>query len=157
MKERRVTYFIDLLLRIIIGIAFIYSGGIKLLDLESFAATIEAFGLVPELFSYPLGIMLPLIEVIAGTGLIVGNKESLYTITSLLFLFLCVLIYGILKGIDVDCGCYGPNDPVSTSLSSLKTSLVRDLIMISCILFMFYYRFSEKREFMKILKEEKNE
>ncbi len=142
MKNIRIKYLISLFIRAIIGIAFIYAGINKFFDLTSFAKTIETFGVLPDVFSFPLAIMLPIIEIICGAGLILNNTEALNTISVLLIIFTSVLIYGIISGIDVDCGCYGANDPVASSLSSIKTSLVRDLVMISGIIFVYYYRYT---------------
>lgn len=136
---------LDICIRVIIGLAFIYAGVTKISDPGSFAETIEAFGILPLQFVNPASIILPVVEIIFGAGFIAGNRESIYIITALLLVFMAALIYGIVMGFDIDCGCYGPDDNVGKSFSSLKTSLIRDILMITGIIFIFYYRSVSKR------------
>jgi Methylamine utilisation protein MauE len=88
----------------------------------------------------PVAIILPVLEVAAGIGLLFDIKGSLSVIAGLLVLFIVILGYGIWMGIDVDCGCFGPEDPESDAFHSLKASLCRDLIMLSGIVFMYVWR-----------------
>ena len=66
--------------------------------------------LVPEPLLPFVAVGLPLIEVLAGLGLLFDIRGSLTTISGLLAMFVFVLWYGILKDLDVDCGCFGPED-----------------------------------------------
>jgi uncharacterized membrane protein YphA (DoxX/SURF4 family) len=119
---------------------FIYAGSIKLLEPKTFAILIEAYGIVPESLLMPVAIILPVLEVAAGIGLLFDIKGSLSVIAGLLVLFIVILGYGIWMGIDVDCGCFGPEDPESDAFHGLKASLCRDLIMLSGIVFMYVWR-----------------
>lgn len=138
--KRKLAYSMELIIRIVIGLAFLYAGIHKMYDLESFAKTIDAFGLVPETFVYPLTIMIPMVEIICGAGFVLGNRESIFMVSTMLIVFIAVLSFGIFKGLDIDCGCYGPNNKVAESLSSLKTSLIRDFVMLSGIFFIVLRR-----------------
>jgi uncharacterized membrane protein YphA (DoxX/SURF4 family) len=126
--------------RLSIGGIFIYAGSIKLLEPKTFAILIEAYGIVPESLLMPVAIILPVLEVAAGIGLLFDIKRSLSVIAGLLVLFIVVLGYGIWMGIDVDCGCFGPEDPESEAFHGLKASLCRDLIMLSGIVFIYVWR-----------------
>ena len=90
-----------------LGTIFIYAGGTKLLEPEIFSVLIDAYGTIPEGLLIPVAIGLPLLEVIAGMGLLFDIRGSLALITGLLVLFMMVLGYGIWMGLDVDCGCFG--------------------------------------------------
>jgi uncharacterized membrane protein YphA (DoxX/SURF4 family) len=123
-----------------LGGIFIYAGGTKLLEPEIFAVLIEAFGIVPEGLLMPVAFGLPLLEVIAGAGLLVDVRGSLALITGLLMLFIVVLAYGIWMGLDVDCGCFGPEDPEAEAFHGLRLSLFRDLVMMAGVIFVYAYR-----------------
>ncbi|MFO7752454.1 MAG: MauE/DoxX family redox-associated membrane protein [Desulfobacteraceae bacterium] len=123
-----------------LGVIFIYAGGTKLLEPEIFAVLIEAYGIVPEILLMPVAIGLPLIEVTAGTGLLFDIRGSLAWITGLLVLFITVLGYGIWMGLDVDCGCFGPEDPESEAFHGLRLSLYRDLFMMAGVIFIYGWR-----------------
>ena len=66
----------------------------------------------------PLAVFLPLLEMIFGLGLLLDIKGSLAGITGLLMLFTVILSYGIRLGLDVDCGCFGPQDLESRAYHS---------------------------------------
>lgn len=123
-----------------LGILFIYAGGAKLLDPVVFAVLIEAYGIVPQVLLMPAAIVLPLLEVIAGIGLLLDIRGSLAVIAGLLLLFMAILVYGIWMGLDVDCGCFGPEDPESEAFHGLRLSLYRDLFMMAGVIFIYGWR-----------------
>jgi len=59
---------------------------------------------------------------------------------SLLGLFIAILGYGIWMGLDVDCGCFGPEDHEAEAFHILKISLYRDLIMLAGVAFLYGWR-----------------
>ena len=123
-----------------LGCVFIYAGGTKLLEPKIFAVLIEAFGIVPEGLLIPVAMGLPVLEVIAGVGLLFDIRGSLAVIAGLLVLFMVVLGYGIWMGLDVDCGCFGPEDPEAEAFHGLRLSLFRDIVMMAGVIFMYGWR-----------------
>ena len=128
------------LTRWILGGVFIYAGSTKLMEPRIFTVLIEAYGFVPEGLLIPVAIGLPLLEVIAGFGLLFDIRGSLAVITGLLVLFMVVLGYGIWMGLDVDCGCFGPEDPEAEAFHGLRLSLFRDLAMMAGVIFIYAWR-----------------
>ena len=128
------------LTRWILGGVFIYAGSTKLMEPRIFTVLIEAYGFVPEGLLIPVAIGLPLLEVIAGFGLLFDIRGSLAVITGLLVLFMVVLGYGIWMGLDVDCGCFGPEDPEAEAFHGLRLSLFRDMVMIAGVIFIYGWR-----------------
>ena len=124
------------IVRVALAGLFIFGGGIKLLDPKAFAATISVYGLVPEPLLPLVAIGLPLAEVLAGFGLLFDIRGSLTTILGLLGLFVFVLWYGILKDLDVDCGCFGPEE--LTSQGKLWNAFYRDLILVGLVVPFLY-------------------
>lgn len=128
------------ILRFLIGGVFIYAGGIKILAPQSLAVLIEAYGIVPEGLLRPVAIILPALELAAGIGLVLDMQGSLAAIAGLLMLFAAVLAYGIWMGLDVDCGCFGPDDPEAEAFHGLRLSLWRDLAMCAGVAFIYAWR-----------------
>ena len=131
------------LVRWVLSVLFIWAGSMKLVDLQAFGVIIRDFGIVPELSVMPIAIVLPLLEVFAATGLIFDMRGSLAVITGLLALFIVILIYGIWLGLDIDCGCFGPEDPESRAYSGLHAALYRDLAMMAAVFFLYFWRFMQ--------------
>lgn len=123
-----------------IGIIFIYAGTIKLLEPKTFAVLIDAYGIVPESLLMPVAVALPALEVAAGIGLLFDIKGSLSVISGLLALFIVIIGWGIWMGLDVDCGCFGPEDPEAKAFHGLRMTLYRDLLMLAIIAFIFGWR-----------------
>ena len=123
-----------------LGIIFIYAGSVKLLEPETFAVLIEAYGIVPQGLLMPVAVVLPALEVAGGIGLLWEIEGSLVGITGLLVLFIIILGYGIRMGLDVDCGCFGPDDPEAKAFHGLRNSLYRDLAMMAGIGFIYGWR-----------------
>ena len=90
------------LLRVILGSVFIYSGAVKLADVKGFARMISQYDLVPDQFLAPAAIGLPVIELLAGVGLIFEIAGALTAIFGMLLMFIAVLWYGILKDLDIE-------------------------------------------------------
>jgi len=126
-------------LRWLLALVFIYSGAVKIIDPPRFAQIIDGFGLLPYPLLLPAAIVLPLLELIAGVGLLFNKRGSLTAIASMLVLFMAVLAYGIHLGLDIDCGCFGPEDP-EQAYKGLKAAFTRDTIMMFIVIFLYWQR-----------------
>ena len=128
----------SLLLRMGLGLVFIYAGVVKLLDPKAFARIISQYDLIPSALLPVAAIGLPVLELLAGIGIILAVRGSLTLTFSLLILFVTVLWYGILKNLDVDCGCFSAED--LKSQSGLWQAFYRDLVMIGAAVFLYLFR-----------------
>ncbi len=128
------------LLRWGLGGIFIYAGSIKLFEPKTFAVLIESYGIVPEnlLMSVAMGLLA--LEVAVGIGLLFDIEGSLSVAAGLLGLFIAILGYGIWMGLDVDCGCFGPDDPEAEAFHGLRLPLYRDLVMFAGIAYIYGWR-----------------
>ncbi|MFZ7125995.1 MAG: MauE/DoxX family redox-associated membrane protein [Desulfobacterales bacterium] len=128
------------IIRLLLAGVFLYAGSSKLMDPEAFAVVIEAFGLVPDGWTGPLSFWLPLCEVAAAVALVLDLRGSLGAVGFLLVLFLAVLGYGLWLGLDVDCGCFGPDDAEARAYSGLRPSFHRDWAMVAGVIFLYVWR-----------------
>lgn len=126
-----------------VGIAalFLWSGLSKVYSPGLFAETISAFGLLPEMLSLPVAILLIVAEIAVGLGLLLDQKGALSGSALLMVLFMAVLAYGISLGLDIDCGCFGPEDPEAVAFHDLRGSLFRDLLLLLVIVYLYLWRF----------------
>ena len=127
-------------MRWFLGGIFIYSGATKLLAPQTFAVLIDAYGIVPDGLLMPVSVILPALEVLAGVGLLLDIRGSLAVITGLLLLFAAILGYGIVMGLDVDCGCFGPEDPEAAAFHGLRPALYRDMAMLTAVALLYGWR-----------------
>ena len=64
-------------------------------------------------------------EVLSGAALACNLRGSLTCVLAFLGMFIAVLTYGILLGLDIDCGCFGARLKLP-----LQTQLVIDLVLV---------------------------
>jgi uncharacterized membrane protein YphA (DoxX/SURF4 family) len=141
-----INYFIRILsspwpyrvVRFAIGSLFVYAGFIKLSDPRAFASVLSQYGLIPDILLAPVAIALPALEFLAGIGLIFNIRGSLTIIFSMLILFVMVLWYGILRDLDIYCGCFTVEE--LRGYNTLRQAFNRDLMMIGGLAFLFVSR-----------------
>jgi len=127
-----------LCLRLVLGGIFIYSGAVKLTGYGKFAGILYGYGILPDFLIYPTAVALPLVEIVAGSGLVFNIKYSLEVITLMLLLFIAVLWFGILTDLNIDCGCFSSDEIIEQR--SLYKALYRDFIFIGVSIFIFISR-----------------
>ncbi len=145
--------------RIGLGGVFVFSGIIKAFDIDSFSAVIQAFAVLPVEWCTAAAAGICFFEIVFGAGLVFDIKASLAGIFSLLLLFIAVLGYAVAMGYDIDCGCFGPNDPEAKAFSSLKLSIARDIFMVLLVAYLYVWRYKNNYRhqfFYKLYKEEQN-
>ena len=137
------TPWIDRLSRWLLAAVMIFAAIPKLADPAGFAEIISAYGLLPEFLLLPMAIALPVLEVVAALLLVLGRISGLWITALLMLLFIAVLSYGIWLGLDIDCGCFGPEDIEGKAFSNLRVALVRDLLLCVPLMYCFvhYYIF----------------
>lgn len=129
--------------RLGLALVFVWSGTAKLASIKAFAQTISEYGLVPEPLLLPMAVGLPLVELVAGIGLILNLCGCLEVVTALLLLFIGVLWFGILKDLDIDCGCFSPLEQAEHG--SLRQAFYRDFFFLAGAGFLFWARHRQAR------------
>jgi putative oxidoreductase len=122
---------IALLLRLALGGIFVYAGWTKLKDPWAlFAMAIDSYQVLPAWAVEWLARTLPWIELLIGAMLIAGRWMRISTVaTSLLLLvFFSLMVRAHVKGIEINCGCFGPGEAISWR------TLLRDGAMLTAAL-----------------------
>ncbi|WP_337866170.1 MauE/DoxX family redox-associated membrane protein [Ignavibacterium sp.] len=106
-------YFL-LVARFIIAIVFIYAGAEKISDPNSFSQSIYNYRILPAELINIFAIILPWIELIAGILLLFGIsvRENSALIGSLLLIFIILIGISMIRGLDINCGCFGKGTPL---------------------------------------------
>lgn len=136
--------WLPFLIRLALGLVFIYAGTVKLSAPKAFARIISQYDLVPSALLPVVAIGLPVLELLAGIGIILSVRGSLTLTFSLLILFVTVLWYGILNNLDADCGCFSAED--LKNQAGLWQAFYRDLVMIGAAVFLYLLRWVQSGE-----------
>lgn len=129
--------------RIALGLVFVWAGAVKLVDPRAFARVLSGYQMIPESLLAPIAIGLPLVEFLVGTGLVFNVRGSLSVVFGLLLMFLVVLGFAMYNNLDVDCGCFSPEE--IHVRNSLRTAFFRDVGLMGGAVYLFFWRRSRAR------------
>jgi uncharacterized membrane protein YphA (DoxX/SURF4 family) len=117
------------------GSLFVYAGLAKFTAPEAFADSIAAFHMLPAAFVGTAALSLPVFEVLTGACLLAGwrVRENALAAGFLSVAFSAVLIQARLRGLDPDCGCFGPRE--WAPLGAVPP-LVRNAVLLAGALFL---------------------
>ena len=112
----------QLLLAAMFGVA----GGAKLFDLRGSRRAVADFG-VPVAAASAIGLLLPLAELATAIALLIPATAVAGAISALILLLIFVagVARAMRKGLDVDCGCFGP----IYSATAGSATLVRNAVL----------------------------
>lgn len=137
MASLRFLHYLAVGCRWLLALVLLTAGAPKLFALDRFAETVAAYGLIPDGIVSPVAFFIVALEIGAGVGLLLKKKWALLLTAALMLLFIVVLAYGIWLGLDIDCGCFGPEDAEAHGFSSLRTALVRDILLLLPLIYLF--------------------
>lgn len=132
---------LDLAARWLLAAVFFGASIPKIFSPNSFAEVIGAYGLVPEVFLFPVALTICWGEFFTAIGLVLKKRWALIATLIFMLVFIVVLSYGIYLGLDIDCGCFGPDDPEHRAFSGLRFALGRDLLLMIPLLFACRFRY----------------
>jgi uncharacterized membrane protein YphA (DoxX/SURF4 family) len=92
----------------LLGGIFIYASLGKILSPEPFLIAIRDFRILPEYLIKPVGYIIPWIEITFGVFLAIGIKPrfSSGVLSIMLVIFILVIASALIRGIDINCGCF---------------------------------------------------
>jgi len=97
------------LARVALGALFIFAGATKAYDPGQFAVEIQRYNLIPWLLGVVVALYLPWLEILSGLGLLFKRLEkgALLLVTVMLVIFTVALASAMVRGLNIDCGCFG--------------------------------------------------
>lgn len=111
--------------QVLIGVVFLIAGLAKIGDLGSFASQIHNFRMLPVWSENLLAMTLPWIEVVAAMCLILGQRARAGGALAavLMFVFIVAVAQAAIRGLDIECGCFGTADGTRVGLEKLLENI----------------------------------
>ena len=150
---------VALVLRLVLGAAFLFAAWVKLKDPMSramFAIDLDAYQIIPLRYVQTVALVVPILEAIAAALLIVcaiavmarpqngavrmGLRLSSLVICLSLAMFIGAMSWAKLSGKNIDCGCFGPGEKISWK------TMVRDGSMLAGAAFVTWTAFLPRRK-----------
>ncbi len=104
---KNLNKYVIVSMRLILGTVFLWASFDKILDPASFAKNISNYHVVPFGLENTIAILLPWLEFLIGSGMILGIMvDGSVMISSFLLLIFNILItQAIIRGFNIECGC----------------------------------------------------
>jgi len=131
--------------RILLGAIFIYAALLKIADPVAFAGSVAAYKILPYFASYLTAAVLPFVELSCGLLLVCGYRVrgGALIIGVMNLVFMIALSTAILRGLDIDCGCFKQGGAKTTPW----TALLRDAVFLAMTLFVLRVEARKNKEF----------
>ena len=130
----RLPDVIGLLARMVLGVVLIVAGAIKLPSPAASARAVRAFQILPYDLAGYLGYALPAVEVLVGLLLVAGlfTRASAAVGGLLMLAFVIGIISAWMRGLNIDCGCFGGGGTIEASQTQYGKDLLRDAGLAAC-------------------------
>ena len=115
--------------RLALGGILLTAGGLKVIDPASSVQAVRAYELVPAPLDTLIGWALPFVEIVLGLLLVVGAFTRTVAVLSggLLLVFVAAVFSAAVRGLSIDCGCFGGGGPVAPGQTGYTGEILRDL------------------------------
>ena len=125
--------------RLLVGVAFVWAGVIKIADPAAFQEALVNYRMLPASLIPLTAVTVPPIEVAAGLCLIMGllSRGAALLSTGMLVVFTAAIAQAIARGIDIECGCFGVGSEAATGMGWQE--IVRDLALLAAAVHVLLY------------------
>jgi putative oxidoreductase len=124
------------LARVILGIVFLLAAVPKIINMDAFATSIYFYQFLPNVCIGILAVILPGIELVSVFGLALKRwrPAAELLITAMMVMFIIAVGAALIRGLDIECGCFSTTHPrkLSTILLLQDTGL-----FVLCILCLY--------------------
>jgi len=144
MKGNGVGRYLPAAVRVLLGVVFIYAALLKIADPVAFAGSVAAYRILPYFASYLTAAVLPFLELSCGLLLVSGYRVrgGALIVAAMNLVFMIALGAAIVRGMDIDCGCFKQGGAKTTPWSAL----LRDAVFLAMTIFVLRAESKKSRE-----------
>jgi uncharacterized membrane protein YphA (DoxX/SURF4 family) len=126
--------------RLVLGGVFLVAGWLKVIDPQSSVAAVRAYRLLPDSVATMVGWGLPFAEVALGILLLAGiaTRVAAAVAAVLLVVFMAAVVSAAVRGLSIDCGCFGGGGEVAPGQTAYGIEIVRDLGLLLLALWLVW-------------------
>ncbi len=127
-RPATVTAWVSTAVRLGLAGVLLAAGGLKAIDPQASVAAVRAYQLLPAAAETAVGWGLPFLEIALGLLLVAGAGTRLVAAaTAVLFaVFIVAVASASLRGLSIDCGCFGGGGTVAPGQTAYTGEIVRD-------------------------------
>jgi uncharacterized membrane protein YphA (DoxX/SURF4 family) len=128
-------------LRWLLGFVFIWAALGKMVDPQNFLVNLFDYRLpLPDSILRFTAVTLPWIELVCGLSLLTGfwPESTLGVILMLMAVFLIATAQAWVRGLEIDCGCFGSTIEKNSFAGSVQFAFFRNLVLIAISAYLFF-------------------
>jgi len=120
---------VGLVARLGLAAVWLLSGFEKASDPRETIVAVRSYELLPESLVSTVAAMLPYLEISLGVLLVLGFATRLAAVLSaaLLLVFIGGVISAAVRGLSIDCGCFGGGGTVAPGATTYTLEILRDI------------------------------
>jgi putative oxidoreductase len=121
--------------RVACGSLFLGVGISKIDTTLLFSAAIDAYQILPYVMTTPLALYLPWLEVTVGAALLVRRTALPAVCIGIVLASVFAIATGsaLLRGLDIACGCFGPDGG-----APLWLTMTIDIVLLAMLILLFF-------------------
>lgn len=115
--------------RLVLGAVLVVAGALKIGDPEVSVQAVQAYELLPQSLETPVGWGMPFLEVAIGLLLVVGFGTRAAAVAGgvLMVVFIAAVSSAWVRGLAIDCGCFGGGGQVAPGQTAYLQEILRDV------------------------------
>lgn len=115
-------------MRLVLAGVMLWSGWSKIIDLDESVRSVHAYQILPSGLADIVGYVLPVAELALGVVLLIGLLTRYGAIVNglLMIAFMIGIASVWVRGISIDCGCFGGGGTVDAEQTQYLWELIRD-------------------------------
>lgn len=147
MKDKlvKIQPWVGLLARLILGGVLFAAGYLKISKLDESQMAVRAYEMLPVFLANAAGILLPPIEIVIGTLLIVGALTRVMAALGglIMIAFVIAIAQAWARGLNIDCGCFGGGGAVEPGQTKYLQAILRDAGLVFLAAYLIRYPFTK--------------
>jgi uncharacterized membrane protein YphA (DoxX/SURF4 family) len=129
-----VQEWLTTLARVALGIVLLVAGSLKISSPDDAVRAVQAYRILPQGLTHAFGYGLPMLEILLGALLVLGLGSRWAAIGAgiLMVVFIAGIISVWVRGLSIDCGCFGGGGTISPAGRNARYSaeIARDLLFL---------------------------
>ena len=120
---------IDTVLRVGLGVMFLYSAWGKILDPGAFQTAVDNYRMLPSAVTAIFAASMSMAELLVGAMFIFSKwtREAAFATAVMLAMFIIALAQAQIRGLDISCGCFSEEEK---NPHEVLFALVRDVALV---------------------------
>lgn len=128
-RVEKAAPWVSTMARLVLAGVLIAAGLLKVVDPQSSVQAVRGYELLPPALEAAVGWGLPFVEIGLGLLLVAGvfTWVVAVAVAALVLVFIAAVVSAAVRGLTIDCGCFGGGGTVGIGQTEYGSEIVRDV------------------------------